>query len=251
MVSKQKARSKTRKALLAAERQAHAARELRRVERVDRAVLGEDHLVARLHAHDAARVGEQVDQPVELVLLERRHLAALDRVGAAGLEVGAQLLGRELGDVAVAHARADLLMAPSARDGSRDAQLRSAPRMMAASSRGDAVRQRVRDVRLEDRRAPWRAPAPASCVDPVRLPVLAHAPVDERRLRRARACAPWCGRGSGSRRTARSRRSRRARASRRPRGCRGTHCLIMPANSSSMTSCPKSKVMPDSIIPRP
>ena len=94
-------------ALLARQADAHAAGELRRVERVDRAVLGQDDLVAGLHAHDAAGVGEQVDQPVDLVLLERRDLAALHGVGRTGLEVVAQLLRRELGHVTVAHARAD------------------------------------------------------------------------------------------------------------------------------------------------
>ena len=217
-------------ALLAAQRQADAAGELRRVERVDRAVLGQDDLVAGLDAHDAARVGEQVDQPVDLVLLERRDLAALDGVGRAGLEVVAQLLRRELGHVAVAHARADrahrrtsslvdlvVMTMPSSR---------SAPRMIAASSVGDAVRQRVRHVRLEDRarlgegavldRESSRSP-PSPPGRDGRSPPAATA----------RACAPSCGRGSGSRRTARSRRSRRcasdSSSTRMPR----THCLII------------------------
>jgi hypothetical protein len=72
-------------ALLARQGQTDAGGELRRVERVDGAVLCEDHLVAGLDADDAALVREQVVEPVELGFLESRHLAALHGVGTARL----------------------------------------------------------------------------------------------------------------------------------------------------------------------
>ena len=63
--------------------------------------------MAGLDADDATLVGEEVVEIVELGVLEGRDLAALHGIGAAGLQVGAQLVGGELDDVAVAHPGAD------------------------------------------------------------------------------------------------------------------------------------------------
>ena len=72
---------------LAADRRGHAARQARRAQRVDRAVLAHDRFVAPFDPPDAAGTGEHVFEVIELVLGERGdlaplggHLGALDEI---------------------------------------------------------------------------------------------------------------------------------------------------------------------------
>ena len=99
--------------LLAAQRQADAAGELRRVERVAAAVLAQDRFVAALHTDDAPRRVEQVEEVVDLALVERGDLAAPSGVLGALAQVTPHLVGGQRDRVAVAHARGDAAHAPS------------------------------------------------------------------------------------------------------------------------------------------
>ena len=71
------------------------------------AVAAEDHLVAHVDPREAGRRRVDVEQVVELVLRQRRHLGALDRRLGARLELGLDLAARQMGEGAVAHAGRD------------------------------------------------------------------------------------------------------------------------------------------------
>ena len=87
--------------LLAGVERIDAAAKLRRAA----AVLGEHHLVADVDAGEARRRGEDVEQMIELVLRQRRHLAPGHGGLGALFELGLDLGAGHLGKRPVSHAR--------------------------------------------------------------------------------------------------------------------------------------------------